>query len=237
MLINEIITESYRPSAKAIYLCEGSYYSDNILLEQQLYEGFLDSAKKYLGDKFTQTMGAIQGGVTDFVNAGIIIKDVLSDDRLMNNVTLQIRKWTNVMVKNVSQSIQQIGTSLNAPDLAQKLATSWQAIVQKVQEVTANPGWKGFLGSLGLYGVVKFIADSIQNASKLKTVIVNGALDALVAKAEEVGTSLLGNITMPGFFAIFEKLGAVKKYFLDVLSQVKSKFGAVKVSTSPQFSS
>lgn len=237
MRLKEILPESYKPSTRAIYLCEGSYYSKNILLEQKLYEGFLDSAQQYLGDKFNQTMGNIKGQVTDFVNAGIIIKDVLSNDQLLANVTSQIRKWTNGMVKTVSQTIQQIGASLNAPELAQKLITAWQAIAQKVQEVTANGGWKGFLGSLGIYGVVKFVADTLANASSLKSALVGGAFDALVSKAQEVGTSLLGNVTMPGFFAMFEKLGAVKKYFLDVLSQVKSKFSSVKVAGTAQFSS
>lgn len=132
--------------------------------------------------------------------------------------------------------MQQVGQKLNAPQLTEKLIAAWKFISSKVTEFGSSDGWKGFLGSLGIYGFVKFIGEMMQNLTTLKSTIVGGALDALLDKAKELGTSVLGNITMPGFLAIFDKLTTVKKYFLDVLTQVKDKFGSINVPGTAQFS-
>lgn len=221
---------------RSIYEHEGQFYHSDFLLEQQLYEDFLGSAKQFLGAKFNNTMANIKGQVNDTINAGIIIKDVASNQQLMDNVTAQIRRWTSQQIKTISASIQQIGQQLNTPQLADKLVKAWQFISAKAMEFSRSPGWKGFLGSLGIYGFVKFIGEMVKNVSTLKATILNGALDALLGKAKELGASIAGNITMPGFLSIFDKLSTVKQYFFDVLNQVKAKFGSVNVAGTPQFS-
>jgi hypothetical protein len=207
-----------------------------MLLEQVLYENFLSSATQFLGQKANQTIANVKGQINDTINAGIVIKDIVSNPQLLTNTTSQIRKWTSQLIKNITAKMQQVGQQLNAPQLTEKLIAAWKFISSKVTEFGSSPGWKGFLGSLGIYGFVKFIGEMMQNLTTLKSTIVGGALDALLDKAKELGTSVLGNITMPGFLAIFDKLTTVKKYFLDVLTQVKDKFGSINVPGTAQFS-
>ena len=223
-------------SFNAIYMCEGMHYSKDMLLEQVLYENFLSSATQFLGQKANQTIANVKGQINDTINAGIVIKDIVSNPQLLTNTTSQIRKWTNQLVRDITTKMQQVGQQLNAPQLTEKLIAAWKFISSKVTEFGSSDGWKGFLGSLGIYGFVKFINEMIQNLPTLKATIQGGALDALLGKAKELGTSVLGNITMPGFLAIFDKLTTVKKYFLDVLTQVKDKFGSISVPGTAQFS-
>ena len=223
-------------SFNAIYMCEGMHYSKDMLLEQVLYENFLSSATQFLGQKANQTIANVKGQINDTINAGIVIKDIVSNPQLLSNTTSQIRKWISQLIKNITAKMQQVGQKLNAPQLTEKLIAAWKFISSKVTEFGSSDGWKGFLGSLGIYGFVKFIGEMMQNLTTLKSTIVGGALDALLDKAKELGTSVLGNITMPGFLAIFDKLTTVKKYFLDVLTQVKDKFGSINVPGTAQFS-
>jgi hypothetical protein len=223
-------------SFNAIYMCEGIHYSKDILLEQMLYENFLSSATQFLGQKANQTIANVKGQINDTINAGIVIKDIVSNPQLLTNTTSQIRKWTSQLVKNITANIQQVGQQLNAPQLTEKLIAAWKFISSKVSEFGSSDGWKGFLGSLGIYGFVKFINEMMQNLTTLKSTIASGVLDSLLGKAKELGTSVLGNITMPGFLGIFDKLTTVKKYFLDVLTQVKDKFGSINVPGTAQFS-
>jgi len=224
-------------SRKMMYMCEGAYYSKDMLLEQQLYENFMDSAKQYLGAKYNQKISDVKGQVQDFVNAGIVIKDILSNEQLLTNSTAQIRKWTRAMVQNITSNITTIGEKLNNPRLAKVITDAWKYINTEVNKFTSMPGWKGFLGSLGIYGFIKYLNETInKGGSILANALSSGIIGSLVDQIKTLDVKILSDIKMPDFFGVFDKLAAVKTYLLDVLNQVKAKFGSIRVAGTAQFS-
>lgn len=224
-------------SRKMMYMCEGAYYSKDMLLEQHLYENFMDSAKQYLGAKYNQKISDVKGQVQDFVNAGIVIKDILSNEQLLTNSTSQIRKWTRGMVQNIASNITTIGEKLNNPRLAKVITDAWKYIYNEVNKFIAMPGWKGFLGSLGIYGFIKYLNEMINKGGSILTnALSSGIIGSLVDQIKTLDVKILSDIKMPDFFGVFDKLAAVKTYLLDVLNQVKAKFGSIRVAGTAQFS-
>lgn len=220
MRINEILHENSNTVFKNLYLCEGVFYSKHLLTEQMIYEGFLDSAKQYLGAQFNKKVADIKGAIADVKSAAILIKDVVSDQAMLDSTVSQLGKQARNMQKAVVGLISDIKSSV--PALAPVLDKSWAVIQTFVNSFMQTSGWKGFLAKLGLYGFLGYLRDVLIKAKNLAGTALSAATDAIIGKLKEF-SGILGNVTMPGFMAFFEGFVTIKKYFLDILSYVKQK--------------
>jgi hypothetical protein len=179
-----------------------------ILTEVMLYEGFLDSAKQYLGNKINLTSTDIKGAVVDMKSAGILIKDIIQNPDYLDKVNVQLYKRNNMLIKTITQLLTQ----------NQTLANFWNKIKQNVTTLITNKGWFGFLSRLGIYGFLKYIVN-------IANTLNDNVIKTLLSKINILGRILssLELVTMGGFLEIFESLKTVKKYFLDVLTSIKTK--------------
>lgn len=225
MRINEILYENQNTVFKNLYLYEGVYYSKDLLTEQIIYEGFLDSAKQYLGAQFNKRVTDIKGAIADVKSAAILIKDVVSDQSMLDSTVMQLGKQVRNMQKAVAGLVAQIKTS--APALSPIIDKAWNAIQTVITSFMQTTGWKGFLSKLGLYGFLGYLRDVLAKATDMTGTALSAATDAIMNKLTEFG-GLIANVTMPGFMGFFEQFATVKKYFLDILTYIKGKlsFGA-----------
>ena len=189
----------------------GTEVNENILTEEQLVEGFLDSAKAYLGNSYTKTVADIKSNVVDLKQAGIVIKDVLTDPQQTQIVNAQLGKQINMLVKQMS----------TAPNAATTPMIKF--IQQNILPVVRVDGIKGFLGRLGVYGVLKFVSTQL---TKITDVVKDQLLGLMADVVKQVSSTAL---TMSSYMGIFDNLSTVKKYFLDVLSYIKSKLMSVQI--------
>jgi hypothetical protein len=185
---------------------------ETILTEEQLVEGFLDSAKAYLGNSYTKTVADIKSNVVDLKQAGIVIKDVLTDPQQTQIVNAQLGKQINMLVKQMS----------TAPNAATTPMIKF--IQQNILPVVRVDGIKGFLGRLGVYGALKFVSTQL---TKITDVVKDQLLGLMADVVKQVSSTAL---TMSSYMGIFDNLSTIKKYFLDVLSYIKSKLMSVQVS-------
>jgi len=188
-----------------------SKIGETILTEEQLVEGFLDSAKDYLGNAYTQTVADIKTNIVDLKQAGIVIKDVLTDPQQTAIVNAQLGKQINMIVKQM----------ISSANVA--VAPMVKFIQQNILPVVRVDGIKGFLGRLGVYGVLKYVSTQL---SKLTDVAKNELLGLMADIVKQVSSAAL---TMSAFMGIFDNVASVKKYFLDVLSYIKSKIMSVQI--------
>ena len=230
MRINEILYENHNTVFKNLHLYEGVYYSKDLLTEQMIYEGFLDSAKQYLGSQFNKKVADIKGAIADVKSAAILIKDVVSDQAMLDSTVTQLGKQVRNMQKAVTGLVDQIKTS--APALAPIIDKTWAGVQTFINAFTQTTGWKGFLSKLGLYGFLSYLRDTLLKATNLSSTALSSATDAVLEKLKEF-SGILANVTMPGFMQFFEGFGTIKKYFLDVLTYVKEKLSFTIGRPSP----
>ena len=225
MRINEILYENQNSVLKNLYLCEGVYYSKSILTEQIIYEGFLDSAKQYLGNQYTKTVNDIKGAITDVKTAAILIKDVVSDQAMMDSTVAQLGKQCRNVQKTVVALITEIKTKI--PAISPVVEKLWNMLQPSINSFMQTTGWKGFLAKLGLYGFLSYLKDMLLKAATMTQTAISTATDVIVDKVKEFA-GIITNVTMPGFMGFFDHMATVKKYFLDILTYVKGKlsFGA-----------
>lgn len=220
MRINEILYENQNTVFKNLYLCEGVYYSKHLLTEQIIYEGFLDSAKQYLGAQFDKKVADIKGAISDLKSAAILIKDVVTDQNMLDSTVMQLGKQVRNMQKAITGQVDQIKTS--APILAPIIDKVWTGVQTFINMFMQTTGWKGFLSKLGLYGFLGFLRDVLAKATKSTSEVLSFATDQIMEKLKEFA-GLIPNATMKGFMGYFEQFATVKKYFLDVLTYIKGK--------------
>jgi virulence-associated protein VagC len=201
MKINEVVSK--RPHNGI--LAEGIFYNENILKEQLIYEGFLDSAKQYLGPRINDKITDISGNITDMKIAGVLIKDVIQNPEYLEKVNDQLLKTCN----NYLKQMQRLSTSNGL------VKAVYEKISKPVSNLIRALGWKGFLGRLGVAGFLKYI---LVNATRLQSNI----LEAIVEKLLDL-ENMISTITMGAFFNIFEGIAIIKKYFLDLLTNIKGK--------------
>lgn len=186
-------------------LAEGVYYSKDILIESVIYEGFLDSAKQFLGNKINQTAADIKGAIVDLKSAGVLIKDIVTNEEYLNKVNEQLRKQNINLIKQINRLTQE----------NQTLAGVWNRIKELVSNFINTTGWKGFLSRLGVYGFLRFI---VVNTQSLQDTII----DTLISKLTDLST-IIPSATMGGFLELFNSLTTVKEYFFDILTSIKNK--------------
>lgn len=180
------------------------FYSD-IITEEMIFEGFLDSAKLFLGNKINQTVSDIKGAVTDMQSAGVLIKDIITNPDYLEKVNDQLKKQNNNYIKQIN----------NLASTNQLVLNLWNRIKPIILNFLNATSWKGFLSRLGMVGFLKFI---IINVNELKDTVV----DSILSKFTEL-ENIIPSVTLGGFLQVFEGLQLVKKYFLDTLTSIKQK--------------
>jgi hypothetical protein len=220
MRINEILYENQNTVFKNLYLYEGVYYSKNLLTEQMIYEGFLDSAKQYLGAQFNKKVADIKGAIADVKSAAILIKDVVSDQKMLDSTVSQLGKQVRNMQKAIAGLVDQIKTSV--PALAPVIDAAWNTVQTFIGSFMQTTGWKGFLSKLGIYGFLGYLRDVLVKAANMSSTALSAATDVVLDKLKDFA-GMIANVTMPGFMGFFDGLASVKKYFLDILTYVKEK--------------
>jgi hypothetical protein len=208
--------------------------NENIILEQMLYEGFLDSAKQYLGNKINSTAANIKGAIADMTSAAILIKDIIQNPEYLNNVNGQLNKQNMGLIKQMNQLSK-------GNQIAAKV---WNSFKEKITAFISTQGWLGFLSRLGAFGFLKYLVinvnDFISKYKQLQTNFVDTFISTLVSKLD-LFSNVLSSISMGGFLDFFDTLQSVKKYFLDILTDIKAKLdikikptGAANQPQAPQ---
>lgn len=180
------------------------FYSD-IVTEEMIFEGFLDSAKIFLGNKINQKVSDIKGVVADMQTAGVLIKDIIVNPEYLEKVNNQLKKQNNNYIKQIN----------NLASSNQLVLNLWNKIKPIILNFLNAVGWKGFLSRLGIVGFLKFI---IINVNELKDTIIDSIMDKFTELA-----NIIPSVTLGGFLQFFEGVQMVKKYFLDTLTSIKQK--------------
>lgn len=220
MLIKEIVSP-HRPITEA---------AEQLLLETQLIEGFLDTAKAYLGAKFTDTVDSIKGGISDITKAAILIKDAISCPGLFDVTSSQVGKNLNSQMKSFNAMVSDIQSKVPAQiaGVVTKFIEFFKGMIAKAYSLT---GITQFLAKLGLYGFVKYVNEMLRNPAGAA---LDTALGTVQDKLQELFTSVLSGLSMGPFMNFFATLKTVKTYFLDLLTAVKSKIDSAPKGFGPK---
>jgi hypothetical protein len=223
-------------------------YREQILYEQELYEGMLDSVKTYLGNKYTTTVNDINGGIKDFKDAAILIKDTITNPDGLPQILQQIKKYfTNTVWKPLinlfNKFIEQISGGSIPQELIDKVIWVKDFLVAKVQSLLAITGWTGFMTIIGIYGFISFIKVKVQG---LVGLAVDTAIDSI--KDFFIGTfdmlkdnmdkvmQTAASTSIGAFFTAISVIKEVHAAFITMLSYIKSKIWAgrtVQANTNP----
>jgi len=206
--------------------------TNNFIFEEiELYEGFLDTVKAYLKNKADDTMNDVSSTITNFKDAGIIIKDVITDADMLEKVSMQIGKRLRTQIKNIKTIITNAATSTNnkrIDDAANKINNILELFNTGLRKSIQLGGWKGLLYKLGMYGFVKFIYTKISGIRKLSdlVVFVSGEVISEFADKFDIFQNMMNTIaslTMQKFMNFFAGLNEVKEIFVDTLAEIKRK--------------
>lgn len=210
-----------------------SITADYIFEEIELYEGFLDSIKNFLQNKADSTMSDVSSTITNFKDAGIIIKDVISDADVLEKASTQIGKRLLNQLKTIKGTVTKIETSTNNNAIDQAAGKINQIIdmfYAGQRKSVQLGGWKGLLYKLGMYGFVKFVWSRITQYSKLSEFVnfAKGAvIEELIDKLDVFQNMMnsVASLTMQKFMNFFAGLNEVKEIFIDMLAEIKRKLG------------
>ena len=210
-----------------------SITADYIFEEIELYEGFLDSIKNFLKSKADDTMSDVSSTITNFKDAGIIIKDIISNADILEKASIQIGKRSLNQLKTIKGTVTKLQTSTNNKIIDQAIGKINQIIEMFYtgqRKAVQLGGWKGLLYKLGMYGFVKFIWSRITQYSKLSE-FVNFAKGEMIEELFEkldVFQNMMNSVaslTMQKFMNFFAGLNEVKEIFIDLLAEIKRKLG------------
>lgn len=224
MKIIELLEDNTLVEIHPVVLRNRSFITEEILLEQLLYENFLDSAKQFLGNKFSQTIANIKGGIDDLIDAGVLIKEIVQDPKYLDSAVTQVGRRFNEVVNPLIQKINSFLPAL-PPAVSNTLRTIADFIKKTAEKIISIRGWVGFLLRLGGYGFLKYLSDKISNITNLSSMITDNTLNVITDKLQEL-LGMAGNITMQGLFAMFGTFAEIKKYIFDVLTFAKQRIAS-----------
>lgn len=237
---NKLLTTVICPN---ILLTESA--NNRLILEEiQLYENFLNSIKTYLQAKADNTIDDIGNNIQNFKDAGIVIKDIITNPDYLEKVSIQIGKRLRSLLKAMKSDINKLSTSINNPtikNIINKLNMLISTFNTGLQKSIQLGGWKGMLFKLGLYGFVRFLVNRINEyteIAELTKFVAGNVMVEFITKFEafEALVSNFASLTMQKFMDFFMKLKEVKEIFIDTLAEIKRKLsfgGNLDTNTSP----
>lgn len=202
-----------------------------ILEEIQLYENFLNSIKGFLQSKANDTIDDVGNNIQNFKDAGIIIKDIITNPEYLEKVSVQIGKRLRSQIKSIKTGITKFATSTNnnsIEQLSKTINNLLNLFNTGLQQAIRLGGWKGLIYKLGLYGFVRFISGKINEYTKIAELvkfISSNVITEFLLKFDEFKTliSNFAGLTMQKFMDFFNKLNEVKKIFIDTLADIRRK--------------
>ena len=218
MRINELVYQ--RP------LLHSAYLREEVLREEQLIEGLLDSAKSFLGTNFTKTIDDIKGNVTDLTQAAILLKDAFSCAPVFEVMLGLVGKYLSVEIKSFDNI-----SKIKVPEPLSGVFSGFVAFIRKsIQKVSTLTGLVQFFSKLGLYALLKYINTFLNTPINIKDEVLSSLKD----KVTELLGGVVSNLSLPGFLTFFNTLKTAKTYFLDLLTYIKKKIEAVPPKLRPQ---
>ena len=204
-----------------------------ILEEIMLYENFLTSIKQYLQARYDDTIEDLGQNLVNTKDAGVLIKNIITDPDYMETVVEQLNKQT----RNLMKSIRLISTEiLNKTSQNNALANVSNGLRELINNLTTKitqslriPGWKGFLYSLGIYSFAKFILTKFieyrDSASSLLTFFTTGASELFDNKLNDLYDMIINisGTTMAEFMSFFADMVEIGKIFVSILGYIKRK--------------
>lgn len=222
MKISDITPKHTMMEVHPVVLRGRSLITEDILTEQMLYENFLDSVKQYLGNKYNASAATIQGGIDDFVEASILLKDVVQDANQLARASsiagTMVNRYLGIIHSKLSNTSGTIKTAL--AEQAKKFLAAVTNVVNKIRNI---PGWVGFLLTVAVCSFLKFISEKTLALFAVDTAvsqIPQEQLDSLISYMEKL-LGLAVDVKLGPLYAILG-LVAVKKNFFDILTRIKS---------------
>lgn len=223
MKISDLTTKHTVMEVHPVVLRGRSLITEDILTEQMLYENFLDSVKQYLGNKYNASAASIQGGIDDFVEAGILLKDVVQDaNKLAKAKRVADRLFNKYLEKIQSKLSDTSGTVKTA--LAEQAKKFLAGVTNVANRIRNMSGWVGFLLTVAVCSFLKFISEKTVALFAVDTAvsqIPQEQLDILIKYMEQL-LGLAVDVKLGPLYAILG-LVAVKKNFFDILTYIKSQ--------------
>jgi predicted chitinase len=204
-----------------------------ILEEIMLYENFLTSIKQYLQTRYDDTIEDLGQNLVNTKDAGVLIKNIITNPDYMETVVEQLNKQT----RNLMKSIRAVSTEiLNKTSQNNALANVSNGLRELINNLTTKitqslriPGWKGFLYSLGIYSFAKFILTKFieyrDSASNLLTFFTTGASEQFGSKLNGLADMIMNisGTTMSAFMGFFADMAEIGKIFVSILGYIKRK--------------
>jgi hypothetical protein len=135
------LNESYR------YLSED--IKRQILNEQLLFENFIDSLKKYAGEKWNQVVTTIR----DWKDAAVMMAKIISNPTTLSNFSMSLWKsFINNDLKRFFKFLQKLQLQKFIPQ-----------INSFINGVTTLQGWKKFLAATAIASITKYILDKLSS--------------------------------------------------------------------------
>lgn len=216
-----IITESIDSSANA-----------KIILEEiKIYEDFMSSIKQFLGSRFDDTIKDVSQNIVNMKDAGVLIKNVISDAdylvKVSDQMTVELKHMLSELRATVNTFISKLSNNVKQSGIIQTITKVISVITTQMAKLATFDGWKKFLYSLGMYSFVKFLILKFAEykADQLINFFTGGAPDLLVAKIAEFVNMILSisSTTMTEFLGFFKGMVQVGSIMVGVLSYIRKK--------------
>lgn len=115
----------------------------HILNEQLLFENFIDSLKKYAGEKWNQVVTTIR----DWKDAAVMLAKIISNPQTLSNFSIGLWKsFKNTDLKKFKAILTNMGLQKLVPQ-----------IDKFINSITILQGWKKFVAATAVASITKYI--------------------------------------------------------------------------------
>jgi putative chitinase len=204
-----------------------------ILEEIILYENFLTSMKQYLQSRYDDTIEDLSQNLVNTKDAGVLIKNIITNPNYMETVVEQLNKQTRNLMKSIRAVSTEILSKTSQNNALANVSNGLKELINnlttKITQSLRIPGWKGFLYSLGVYSFSKFILTKFieyrDSASSLLTFFTTGASELFDNKLNDLSDMIINisGTTMSGFMSFFADMAEIGKIFVSILAYIKRK--------------
>lgn len=216
-----IITESIDSPANAKIILE----------ELQIYEDFMNSIKQFLGSRFDDTIKDVGQNIVNMKDAGVLIKNVISDadylTKVSDQMSIELKNMISELRSTVNTFISKLDNTVKQSGIIQTISKVINTITTQFAKLATFDGWKKFLYSLGMYSFTKFIILKFTeyNIDQLINFFTGGAPEILINKIAEFASMIISisSTTMTEFLGFFKSMVQVGSIMISVLSYIRKK--------------
>ena len=135
-------------------ISESSHLDESLMLkilhEQLLYETFLDSIKKYAGEKYNQ----ITDKFNEWKDMASVLGKVLSNSNLLNDFLKPLQRIVDNLVKPLTDFLEKI-----------KLKSFIEPIKKFITKISSLEGWKKFMALVSIGSIITYILEKLKSAA------------------------------------------------------------------------